>query len=71
MSVSRTESNAEILQLLLDISNTLTTGLTEQQLAICVKLIETGVNPNALANVIKTLIRESAAIDNASQNGRT
>ena len=71
MSVSRTESNAEILQLLLDISNTLTTGLTEQQLAICIKLIETGVNPNALANVIKTLIRESAAIDNASQNGRT
>ena len=71
MSVTRTESNAEILQLLLDISNTLTTGLTEQQLAICVKLIETGVNPNALANVIKTLIRESAAIDNASQNGRT
>ena len=71
MSVTRTESNAEILQLLLDISNTLTTGLTEQQLAICIKLIETGVNPNALANVIKTLIRESAAIDNASQNGRT
>lgn len=51
------------MQLLSEISDLLGTGLTEEQLSICVRLIETGVNPNALANVIRTLQKESAAIN--------
>ena len=46
----------------MEISNLLNTGLDSESLSICVKLIEAGVNPEALAMVIKELRRESAAI---------
>lgn len=59
----------ETMKLLTEISDILGTGLTEEQLAISVRLIETGVNPNALANVIRILQRESAAINNPDQGG--
>lgn len=59
-----TGTSAETMGLLAEISQILGTGLTEEQLAISVRLIETGVNPNALANVIKILQQESAAINN-------
>lgn len=67
MSDIKSGTSAETMQLLLEISNILGTGLSEEQLAISVRLIETGVNPNALANVIRILQRESAAINNPSQ----
>lgn len=67
-SGSRGGGSAETMQLLTEISKILCTGLTEEQIAICVRLIETGVNPNALANVIRILQRESAAI-NTEQPG--
>ena len=47
---------------LMEMSNLLNTGLDSESLSICVKLIEAGVNPEALALVIKELRRESAAI---------
>ena len=62
-------SSGEAMQLLSEISSILGTGLTEEQLAISVRLIETGVNPNALANVIRILQRESAAINNEQGGG--
>ena len=46
----------------MEMSNLLNTGLDSESLSICVKLIEAGVNPEALALVIKELRRESAAI---------
>lgn len=64
MSATTGGSSAEAMRLLSEISSILGTGLTEEQLAISVRLIETGVNPNALANVIRILQRESAAINN-------
>ena len=46
----------------MEMSNLLNTGLDSESLSICVKLIEAGVNPEALALVIKELRRESATI---------
>ena len=46
----------------MEISNLLNTGLDSETLVLCVKLCEAGVNPEALASVIRELRRESAAI---------
>lgn len=40
----------------------LNTGLDPESLAICVKLCEAGVNPEALASVVQELRREAAAL---------
>ena len=45
-----------------DISNLLNTGLDDETLRICVQLLEAGVNPEALANVVQELRREVASI---------
>ncbi|KAF8308318.1 hypothetical protein DL93DRAFT_2064125, partial [Clavulina sp. PMI_390] len=47
------------LVVLHDISQLLNTSLTREQLVTCVALIESGVNPEALAAIIKDL-RQSA-----------
>ncbi|KAI8053833.1 mitotic-spindle organizing gamma-tubulin ring associated-domain-containing protein [Syncephalis plumigaleata] len=60
----------EVLRVLHEISTLLNTG----QLGLCVKMCERGVNPEALAAVIKELRREAAAIrtnDTAAQHGRS
>ncbi|RUS21002.1 mitotic-spindle organizing gamma-tubulin ring associated-domain-containing protein [Endogone sp. FLAS-F59071] len=46
---------------LYEMSTLLNTGLDRESLALCVSLCESGVNPEALAAVIKELKRESAA----------
>ena len=63
-SVDRNKTTAarETLDTLMEISNLLNTGLDAETLAICVKLCETGVNPEALAAVVKELRREAAAL---------
>ena len=53
---------AETLDVLFDISQLLQTGLDRETLAVLVGLTETGVNPEALAAVVKELRRESAAL---------
>ncbi|XP_025084813.1 mitotic-spindle organizing protein 1-like isoform X4 [Pomacea canaliculata] len=56
-------SNArETLDILAEISKLLNTGLDTDTLALCVRLCENGINPEALALVIQELRRESAAI---------
>ncbi|CAM9478609.1 unnamed protein product [Choristocarpus tenellus] len=45
-----------------EISSILNTGLDRKTLRILVELIETGVNPEALAAVVKELRRESAVM---------
>ncbi|KAK3783014.1 hypothetical protein RRG08_015354 [Elysia crispata] len=50
----------ETLDILMEISRLLNTGLDEETLALCLQLCENGVNPEALAEVIKELRRESA-----------
>lgn len=43
---------------LCEISEFLNTGLTPTQVALCQKLIVKGINPEALANSIKTIREE-------------
>ncbi|OSD05516.1 hypothetical protein PYCCODRAFT_1362241 [Trametes coccinea BRFM310] len=61
----------ETLNTLFDISQLLNTGLDKETLATCVGLIESGVNPEALAAVVQELRRENAAAKAAhATNGR-
>ncbi|EFJ18363.1 hypothetical protein SELMODRAFT_9275, partial [Selaginella moellendorffii] len=52
----------EALDLAHHIANLLNTGLDRKTLSICIALCEHGVNPEALAAVVKELRRESAAV---------
>ena len=45
-----------------EISRLLDTGLDKETLSILIALVETGVNPEALAHVVKELRRESAEL---------
>lgn len=45
-----------------EISDLLNTGLDDETLRVCVQLLEAGVNPEALATVVRELRRESTAI---------
>lgn len=47
---------------LYEMSQLLRCGLDKESLQICVNLLEAGVNPEALAAVIKELRREAEAI---------
>ncbi|KAI0704273.1 mitotic-spindle organizing gamma-tubulin ring associated-domain-containing protein, partial [Cytidiella melzeri] len=55
---------------LYDISQLLNTQLDKETLATCVSMIESGVNPEALAAVVQELRRENAAVSSRSPNGR-
>ncbi|KAI8357167.1 mitotic-spindle organizing protein 1 [Mortierella sp. GBAus27b] len=54
------------MDILTEMSSLLNTGLDRETLSICVSLCESGVNPEALAAVIKELRRESASVRGAS-----
>jgi len=43
-------------------SQLLQTGLTRDQLSLCITLCESGVNPEALAAIVKELKREAQAM---------
>ncbi|KAK9981067.1 hypothetical protein ABG768_000635 [Culter alburnus] len=57
----------ETMDVLLEISRLLNTGLDMESLSICVRLCEQGINPEALSSVIKELRRASDSIK-ASEN---
>lgn len=52
----------ETLDILMEISSLLNTGLDSDSLAICVRLCESGINPEALALVIHELRRAAASV---------
>ncbi|OJD10339.1 mitotic-spindle organizing protein 1 [Emergomyces pasteurianus Ep9510] len=56
----------EVIDILHEISTILNTHLDRTELSLCVSLIENGVNPEALAAVIKELRREAAATAGAA-----
>ncbi|KAI9573931.1 mitotic-spindle organizing gamma-tubulin ring associated-domain-containing protein [Boletus coccyginus] len=56
----------QTLDTLFDISQLLNTQLDKETLATCVGMIESGVNPEALAAVIQELRREAAALSGQS-----
>ncbi|OJD40333.1 mitotic-spindle organizing protein 1 [Diplodia corticola] len=45
----------EVIDILHEIATLLNTSLSRNQLSFCVSLIDNGVNPEALANVIRDL----------------
>nr|UNW45403.1 mitotic-spindle organizing gamma-tubulin ring associated-domain-containing protein [Amylostereum areolatum] len=59
----RISSAQQTLDILYDISQLLNTQLDKETLATCVGMIESGVNPEALAAVIQELRREGAALN--------
>ncbi|CAJ0921439.1 unnamed protein product [Ranitomeya imitator] len=52
----------ETMDVLLEISRLLNTGLDMETLSICVRLCEQGINPEALSSVIKELRRASEGL---------
>ncbi|KAJ0066891.1 hypothetical protein NL108_004886 [Boleophthalmus pectinirostris] len=52
----------ETMEVLLEISRLLNTGLDMESLSICVRLCEQGINPEALSSVIKELRKASESL---------
>ncbi|XP_059826435.1 mitotic-spindle organizing protein 1 [Mobula hypostoma] len=52
----------ETMDVLLEISRLLNTGLDMESLSICVRLCEQGINPEALASVIKELRKATESL---------
>lgn len=63
-SASNANLNAvrETMDVLLEISRLLNTGLDMESLSICVRLCEQGINPEALSAVIKELRKASESL---------
>lgn len=64
----RIASAQQTLDVLYDMSQLLGTQLDKETLATCIGMIESGVNPEALAAVIQELRREGAAIAARAQS---
>jgi mitotic-spindle organizing protein 1 len=62
MNSEALEESKETLEVLYEISQLLNTGLDRTGLGLLVSLCENGVNPEALAAVVKELKRESASL---------
>jgi mitotic-spindle organizing protein 1 len=62
MAASAADKRAQSIEILHEIGNILNTGLDKETLKILVQLCEAGVNPHALATVVKELRREAAAL---------
>ncbi|KAJ5248725.1 hypothetical protein N7468_000176 [Penicillium chermesinum] len=56
---NKRQAARDVIDILEDISKILNTNLNRTELSLCVSLIENGVNPDALATVIKDLRREA------------
>jgi len=59
---AKSNTAKETLDILMEISSLLNTGLDSDTLAICVRLCESGINPEALALVIQELRRAAASV---------
>lgn len=56
------EEAKETMEILYEMAQILNTGLDRTSLSILVSLCENGVNPEALATVVRELKREAAAL---------
>eukprot|EP00041_Stephanoeca_diplocostata_P023028 m.558936 g.558936 ORF g.558936 m.558936 type:complete len:99 (-) comp22202_c0_seq5:3197-3493(-) len=65
LEMSPSDTKSEALDVIFEMSEILNTGLDREALSICVSLCEAGVNPEALAAVVKELRRESFAVEAA------
>lgn len=63
--LNQSKTAAEALDIAHEINKILDCGLDKDTLAICIALLETGVNPEALGEVIKKLRKEAAKVRKA------
>lgn len=66
METTRTTEVKETIDILSEVATLLNTGLDRETLSLCVSLCERGVNPEALAEVIKDLRKQEAAAAKAN-----
>jgi len=66
MQPPRVQQAKETLDILSELSRLLNCGIDRETLSILVALCENGVNPEALAAVVKELKREAASLKEAS-----
>lgn len=59
---SKIHQSQELRTQLSNMSKMLNTGLTDEQLDICVQLCEAGVNPQALAEIVKQIRTQVAEL---------
>lgn len=57
-AIDKRAAAREVIDILEEISTLLNTHLDRQTLSLCVSMIENGVNPEALATVIKEMRKE-------------
>ncbi|KAJ7672677.1 mitotic-spindle organizing gamma-tubulin ring associated-domain-containing protein, partial [Mycena rosella] len=62
----RISSAQQTLDILYEMSQLLNTQLDKETLTTCVRMLESGVNPEALAAVIQELRRENGAVGSSS-----
>ncbi|XP_054159065.1 uncharacterized protein LOC128957348 [Oppia nitens] len=55
----RPNGSKELMETIYEMSNIMKTDLDPESLVICFKLIENGVNPEALAKVVRNLRKQS------------
>jgi mitotic-spindle organizing protein 1 len=67
MEYSNAQKSSEAFNIVFQISEILDTGLDQETLAILIALCESGVNPEALATLVKELRREVAALKSKDQ----
>lgn len=68
-SSNQTVAARETFQVLLELSKLLNTGLDAETLAICVRLCENGVNPEALALAINQVRHNSLPKSQSTTSG--
>jgi len=67
MDIASAQRANETLDIAYEISRILDTGLDRETLSILIGLLEQGVNPEALASVVKELRREAAVLREAER----
>lgn len=58
------QQNEQIREIIHEISQLMNTGLSPEALDICIKLCEAGVHPQALAEVVTQIRKETSAVNN-------
>lgn len=67
--ISKRQAAREVIDILSEISLLLNTHLDRSTLSLCVSLIENGINPEALATVIRQLRKEGAKVQQQHREG--
>ncbi|XDG03249.1 hypothetical protein ABKA04_002864 [Annulohypoxylon sp. FPYF3050] len=68
--VDKQQAAQQAVDILHEISTILNCHLDRRTLSICISMIENGVNPEALANVVQFLRKEARKAEYAQEAGR-